>query len=94
MRRSTIAILIFMHSPNDLSFYKKEMSAKTKWLLYSVSGLLFFGFGLCLLGEAILMKFTNSPYWVAAGTVALVITNTGLCLFGQAIIVKVKEVTD
>jgi hypothetical protein len=40
------------------------------------------------------MKFTNSPYWVIAGTVALVVTNTGLCLFGQAIIVKVKEVTD
>ena len=67
------------------------MSPKIKWLLYAVSGLLLFGFGLSLLGEAIILKYTASTYWVSAGTLALVVTNSGLCLFGQAIIVKVKE---
>lgn len=70
------------------------MSTKQKWLLYAVSGLVLFGFGLSLLGEAIILKYTASSYWVAVGTLALVVTNSGLCLFGQAIIIKVKEVMD
>ena len=70
------------------------MTAKTKWLLYAVSGLLLFGFGLSLLGEAIILKYNQAGQWIAAGTIALMLTNTGLCLFGQAIIVKVKEVLD
>jgi hypothetical protein len=70
------------------------MSAKQKWLLYAVSGLVLFGFGLSLLGEAIMLKYNHSDQWIAWGTLALVVTNTGLCLFGQAIIIKVKEVMD
>ena len=70
------------------------MAAKTKWLLYAVSGLLLFGFGLSLLGEAIILKYNHASQWIAAGTIALIVINTGLCLFGQAIIVKVKEVLD
>ncbi len=66
------------------------MSAKLKWLTYAVSGLLLFGFGLSLLGEAIILKYTASSYWVAVGTLALIVTNSGLCLFGQAIIEKIK----
>ena len=68
------------------------MQSKIKWLLYAISGLMLFGFGLCLLGEAIIMKYNGSPYWILGGTFALVITNSGLCLFGQAIIVRVTEV--
>ena len=70
------------------------MTPKIKWLIYAVSGLLLFGFGLSLLGEAIIMKYSASSYWVTAGTLALVVTNSGLCLFGQAVIIKVKEVMD
>ena len=74
----------------SLSFQKKEMKAKTKWLLYAVSGLDVFGFGLSLLGEAIFLKHTSSSHWISLGTIALVVTNSGLCLFGQAIIEKLK----
>jgi hypothetical protein len=70
------------------------MTAKQKWLLYAASGLVLFGFGLSLLGEAIMLKYNHSDYWIAGGTVALVVTNSGLCLFGQAIIIKVKEQVD
>ena len=63
---------------------------KTKWLIYSISGLLFFGMGLSLLGEAIISKYIQNDNWVFFGTFALVVTNTGLCLFGQAIIEKIK----
>ena len=84
--------MIFTIKVNGLSFLKKEMSAKKKWLLYAVSGLVLFGFGLSLLGEAIMHKYSQSDHWIVVGTLALVVTNSGLCLFGQAIIIKVKEV--
>ena len=57
---------------------------KIKWLAFSISGLVLFGFGLSLLGEAIILKYENKPFfWF--GTLALVVTNSGLCLFGNAI---------
>ena len=62
---------------------------KLKWLTYSIVGLLLFGFGLSLLGEAILLKNNNEPFfWF--GTLALVVINSGLCFFGNAIIFKIK----
>jgi len=62
---------------------------KLKWLTYSIIGLLLFGFGLSLLGEAILLKNNNEPFfWF--GTLALVFINSGLCFFGNAIIFKIK----
>ena len=57
---------------------------KIKWLAFSISGLVLFGFGLSLLGEAIILKYENNPFfWF--GTLALVVVNSGLCLFGNAI---------
>ena len=67
------------------------MYSKRRWIIYSISGLLFFGFGLSLLGESIILKYTNHHNWAIAGTLALVVTNAGLCLFGQAILEKGKE---
>ena len=67
---------------------------KIKWLFYSISGLLLLGMGLSILGEAIILKFTQSDGWIIWGTLALIITNSGLCLFGQAIIEKVKMVVN
>ena len=62
---------------------------KLKWLTYSIIGLLLFGFGLSLLGEAILLKNNNEPFfWF--GTLAVVVINSGLCVFGNAIIFKIK----
>jgi len=66
------------------------MNKKRKWLVYSVISLLIFGFGLSLLGEAIIMKYQNSNNWVLLGTLSLIVTNSGLCLFGQAVIEKTK----
>ncbi|MEM8895452.1 MAG: hypothetical protein AAGC88_12795 [Bacteroidota bacterium] len=65
---------------------------RKKWLTYAISGLVVFGFGISLTGEAIIMKMTQSEHlgWVAYGTLALVVVNSGLCLFGQAVIYKVK----
>ena len=62
---------------------------KIKWLAFSISGLVLFGFGLSLLGEAIILKYENKPFfWV--GTLALVVVNSGLCLFGNAIRYRVQ----
>jgi hypothetical protein len=66
------------------------MTARQKWLTYAISGLLLIGLGLSLLGEAILMKYTDAENWVLIGTIALIATNSGLCFFGQAIIEKFR----
>ncbi len=66
------------------------MNKKRKWFVYSIISLLIFGFGLSLLGEAIIMKYQNSNNWVLLGTLSLIVTNLGLCLFGQAVIEKTK----
>lgn len=63
---------------------------KIKWLIYSITGLLLFGMGLSIVGEAIILKYDQSNDWFLWGTLALIITNTGLCLFGQAVIEKIK----
>ena len=63
---------------------------ENKWIRYSIAGLLIFGMGLSILGEAIMLKYIHSDNWVLWGTVALIVTNSGLCLFGQAVIEKVK----
>ena len=66
------------------------MNKKRKWFVCSVISLLIFGFGLSLLGEAIIMKHQNSNNWVLLGTLSLIVINSGLCLFGQAVIEKTK----
>lgn len=63
---------------------------KKKWWIYSVIGLLFLGFGLSLLGEAIIYKFNNDFNWFYWGTVALVVFNSGIALLGEAIVLKGK----
>ncbi len=62
-------------------------------MMYSISGLLLFGMGLSILGEAIIIKYTQNDHWILVGTLALVVTNSGLCLFGQAVIEKVKIIS-
>tara|TARA_B100000579_G_C22665306_1_gene772894 strand:- start:532 stop:747 length:216 start_codon:yes stop_codon:yes gene_type:complete len=62
----------------------------TKWLIYSISGLMLCGFGLSLLGEAIIFKMVNNFDWFYWGTSALVVFNSGICFVGQAIIIKLK----
>ena len=59
-------------------------------MIYSIFGLLVFGMGLSILGEAIILKYKESDNWFVWGTLALITTNSGLCLFGQAVIEKIK----
>lgn len=63
---------------------------KTKWLIYSIGGLVLLGFGLSLLGEAIIFKLNNDFSWFYWGTAALVVFNTGIGLIGEAIVTKFK----
>ena len=62
---------------------------KSKWLIFSISGLILFGFGLSLLGEAIILKYENKPFFWS-GSLALIVINSGLCLFGNAIRYRVQ----
>lgn len=72
--------------------HSNHNNSKLRWLSFAVLGLLLTGFGLSLLGEAILLKFNEAAFWTWTtwGTAALVVFNAGLCLFGQAVIEKIK----
>jgi hypothetical protein len=61
-----------------------------KWLIYSIVGLLLCGFGLSLLGEAIILKFIKDSNWFYLGTIALVVFNSGICFVGKAILIRLK----
>lgn len=65
---------------------------KGKWLLHAILGLVLFGFGLSLTGEAIIAKMSapEDYWWVIYGTCALVVTNSGLCVFGQGVVYRTR----
>jgi hypothetical protein len=64
---------------------------RLKWLRNSIIGLLLNGFGLSILGEAIIAKMKDAPTleWVWKGTLALVLINAGISFVGDAIKYKV-----
>jgi hypothetical protein len=69
------------------------MSHKTKWWIMAPLGLVLTGFGLSLLGEAVMMKYEGKPTmeWFLWGTLSLVVFNSGLSIFGGAIIHRFKH---
>jgi len=72
-----------------MSGRKQYESLRRKWLTKAISGLLLFGFGLCLFGEAVIAKYERDA-WVGLGTISLIITNTGLALFVSAAIDRIR----
>ena len=67
-----------------------QKKIKTRWLVFSISGMLLLGLGLSLLGEAIIYKSQNNFYWFYWGTGAMATFNAGIGLIGEAIVMKVK----
>ena len=65
---------------------------RSKWLLYSIGGMLLLGLGLSLLGEAIIYKSNNDFNWFYWGTAALIVFNSGIALVGEAIVIKGRMV--
>jgi hypothetical protein len=63
---------------------------RRKWYFFSIVGLLLIGFGLSLLGEAIIYKIDQDFSWFYWGTAALVVFNTGICLVAEAILLRSK----
>ena len=60
-----------------------------KWYVFSILGLIFIGFGLCIFGEALIRKLNQENYFLI-GTLSLVIFNSGICFVGEAIFIKRK----
>jgi len=60
---------------------------KKLWLIKAPLGLSIFGFGVCLVSEAAMLKYGGAATWdwVVNGTLALMVLNAGLCVFGDAV---------
>lgn len=66
----------------------KRMPLRTKWLLCASAGLLLFGFGISVVGNASTLKADPTvtfARWFIWGLYGLILTNLGLVCFGQAI---------
>lgn len=66
----------------------KRMPLRTKWLLCASAGLLLFGFGISVVGNASTLKAdpgVTFSRWFIWGLYGLILTNLGLVCFGQAI---------
>jgi len=61
-----------------MDFYQKN-----KWFILSLTGILTFSLGLCIFGEAIILKNKGEP-WFLFGTIALMLINFGVCLMISA----------
>jgi len=70
---------------NDRTYLRKS-------LLIAPLALILIGAGLCVFGEALLIKGNNGPFWTWFwwGTGGLVIINAGISIMGQAVIYRVK----
>jgi hypothetical protein len=66
------------------------------WLIQAPLGLIFVGFGACLIAESAMLKASGAtwPRWVLAGTVSLGMFNAGLCIFGNSILERVRHERD
>jgi len=65
---------------------------KKKWFRYGALSMLLIGFGVSLIGEAIILKSNGASVvqWVALGTVALIVFNAGICVFGEAVVCRAR----
>lgn len=70
---------------NSLSYYRK------KWFRLGTLSMLIIGFGISLIGEAIILKTNEAAWfeWTALGTFALIVFNAGICVFGESVACKV-----
>lgn len=60
---------------------------RRRWLVYSIGGLILIGAGVSVVGEAIIMKSRDLP-WFWLGTVGLVILNSGVSVVGQGVVYR------
>ena len=63
---------------------------KRKWLYYAIIGILIMGFGLSVLGEAVIAKALAKGFlnWFLMGTAGLSLIFAGLSVFGQGVVYK------
>ena len=69
-----------------------DKNLKRNWLLLSGGSLAVIGFGLSLMGEALLIKQAEESWteWFGIGTLSLIVVNAGIALFGKAVTLRVK----
>lgn len=68
----------------------KVNQLRKRWFRLGTTSVLLIGFGVSLVGEAIIMKSNEVNWleWAAMGTFALVVLNAGLCVLGESVVCR------
>lgn len=76
-----------MNNPDKAIFYKR------RWFRLGTISMLLIGFGVSLIGEAIILKSNGGSLveWVALGTFSLIVFNAGICVFGESVMCKMRS---
>lgn len=58
-----------------------------KWDEYAPRGLALIGFGISIVGHAIVTRSQRKPFWrwFISGTIGLIVLNSGVAIFGEAV---------
>ncbi|HEX2619374.1 MAG TPA: hypothetical protein VHL11_04480 [Phototrophicaceae bacterium] len=58
-----------------------------KWDEYAPRGLALIGFGVSIVGQAIVSRSRSKPFWrwFITGTIGLIVLNSGVAIFGEAV---------
>lgn len=69
-----------------------QKKLRLTWLMLSGFSFAVVGFGLSLMGEALLIKQAAESWreWFGIGTLSLIVVNSGIALFGKAVTLRVK----
>lgn len=68
------------------------MNLKTKWLFTGGLAMFLLGFGISIIGDAIMQRTLHAEFsvWFFEGLLGLIVFNAGVGIFGKAVILRIE----
>lgn len=69
-----------------------KMNLKTKWLITGGLAMFLLGFGISIIGDAIMQRTLHAEFsvWFFEGLLGLIVFNAGVGIFGKAVILRIE----
>lgn len=69
-----------------------KMNLKTKWLITGGLAMFLLGFGISIIGDAIMQRTLGADFlvWFFEGLLGLIVFNSGVGIFGKAVILRIE----